>query len=217
MFRFTTTEGSPIMTLVGQVSALDPDKDGSNGDVQYAIESGNVHSHFSIDPDDGRITIADPTDYEEGTSFDVVVSVTDRATPPLSDRCTVTITILDVNDNPPVFNPNAMFSSVSESAPKGTSVTRVSTTDADSDLDNNNRFSYKMDSITPFKVHPTTGIVTVDKPLDRETENMYVILLRFGVCCFIIHFKRFVSNLIRIRRNVRNEQFVFNVYFILWS
>lgn len=174
------------MTFVGQMSAVEPDKEGSNGDVQYAIESGNVHSHFSIDPDDGRITIADPTDYEEGTSFELVVSVTDRATPPLSDRCTVTITILDVNDNPPVFNPNALFSSVSESAPKGTSITRVSATDADSDLDNNNRFSYRMDSITPFKVHPTTGIVTVDRPLDREIENKYVIMLRICVKIFFV-------------------------------
>ena len=158
---------------MGFVSALDPDREGAFRQITYTIESGNIHSHFIIDPDTGRITIAIPTDFEKEMNFELTVSASDHGVPPLSDVCTVTISVNDVNDNPPVFNPSKLTASVSESAPKGMSVIRASATDADSDLNKNNRFSYATPTATPFKVHASTGIVTVDKPLNRETQDRY--------------------------------------------
>lgn len=162
---------------MGFVSALDPDREGDFRQITYTIESGNIHSHFVIDPDTGRITIAIPTDFEKEMNFELTVSASDQGVPPLSDVCTVTISVSDVNDNPPVFNPSKLTASVSEFAPKGMSVIRASATDADSDLNKNNRFSYATPTATPtatpFKVHASTGIVTVDKPLDRETQDRY--------------------------------------------
>ncbi|XP_061195516.1 protocadherin Fat 4-like, partial [Saccostrea echinata] len=172
-YRFTNDERSPKATIVGQVSARDIDKEGKYGQITYAIESGNIHSHFTIDSNDGTISVAEPTDYEETSLIELVVSVTDMGEPPLFDKCTVTITIVDVNDNPPTFQVSSLSIPVSESAAKGTLLTQVSATDSDSPLNNNNRFSFSELSVTPFSVHSSTGIVTVEGPLDRETEDRY--------------------------------------------
>lgn len=150
---------------------MDIDKEGEYGEIRYAIESGNIHSHFAIDPTDGTLTIADPTDHEEISKFELIVSVTDMANPPLSDRCHVAITILDINDSPPIFPAAILSVSVSESTAIGTVITQISATDADSVTNNNNRFSFSTTSVTPFKVHASTGIVTVVETLDRETDN----------------------------------------------
>ncbi|XP_062587666.1 protocadherin Fat 4-like [Saccostrea cucullata] len=172
-YRFTNDEGSPKSTTVGQVSANDIDKEGKYSQIRYAIESGNIHSHFTIDSNDGMISVAEPTDFEETSVIELVVSVTDMGDPPLSDKCTVTVTIVDVNDNPPTFQVSSRSISVSESAAKGTLLTQISATDSDSPLNNNNRFSFSQLSVTPFRVHSSTGIVTVEGALDRETEDRY--------------------------------------------
>ena len=59
------------------------------------------------------------------------VAATDGGTPPLSSSSTVTVTVIDVNDNPPVFSfPNYSFT-VAENGPASTIVGVVQVTDVD--------------------------------------------------------------------------------------
>lgn len=104
----------------------------------------------------------------------------------------VVIIIVDVNDNFLVFNLRVLFLLVIEFVLKGIFVICVFVRDVDLDLDGNNRYLYSMDFIILFKVYFIIGIVIVDKLLDCEIEDRYVILFRINVCYFMIYFKIFV-------------------------
>lgn len=96
---FTVFENSPNGTVVGTAVFADPD----TGDtLTYSIQSGNTDGIFAINPTTGDIVIADNTalDYEVlPNSYDVVIRATDNGTGALFDEQTVTIDILDLNDN----------------------------------------------------------------------------------------------------------------------
>lgn len=87
----------------------------------------------------------------------------------LESLATVYIKVLDTNDLRPLFSPTSYSFVVSESAPLGASIGRVTATDAD--VGSNGEFYYFFKNrIELFTVHPTSGIITLTgRPrLDRQ-------------------------------------------------
>ena len=84
-----------------------------------------------------------------------------QGTPSLTSVATVTISLVDVNDNPPVFERTMYSLSVSEATPVGTSVGRVYATSRDIGI--NADISYSIvDSVTSdFDVNTKTGNRTI--------------------------------------------------------
>ena len=71
--------------------------------------------------------MAKTIDYESGdTQFTVLVTVQDIYPPGASDTATVTVNIINVNDNNPKFNKTVYAASQDENTPAGTSIVRVS-------------------------------------------------------------------------------------------
>lgn len=93
-------------TLTGadvvQVSAADADE-GANGRIRFSILAGDAHSDFRIDSVTGAVSVARRLDREARASYSLVVQAADRGSSPRSDRATVNVALLDVNDCPPVF------------------------------------------------------------------------------------------------------------------
>ena len=78
----------------------------------------------------------------------------------------------DANDNPPMFTKFAYNVSVSESAPIGANVVKVSATDADIGL--NAKLQYQiMGNKTHFYVSPDDGNIYLKTNLDHETERLH--------------------------------------------
>lgn len=96
-YDFTINENESNGSLVGQVSATDPDP----GDtLVYTILLANPSGVFSMDSDDGEIRIADTNqiDFESGTTeYTIFVQASDGG---LLTVVPVTITIDDANDAP---------------------------------------------------------------------------------------------------------------------
>uniref|UniRef100_S4R626 Cadherin domain-containing protein n=1 Tax=Petromyzon marinus TaxID=7757 RepID=S4R626_PETMA len=95
----------------------------------------------------------------------------------VEDPCDLKITIIDQNDNPPVFN-ISFQGAVKEGSPPGTMVMQLIATDRDDPKTANARLFYKILSQTPsgklFAVNEKTGIVTtLSSGLDRETTSSY--------------------------------------------
>lgn len=111
-----------------QVTASDQDGP-ANSLLRYSIVSGDPLQRFSIHPRSGDITVTAALDREEvrvrpaallprpraaaGASsvpplqvphYSLTVQAADGGEPPLSSAILVTITVADVNDNPPVFS-----------------------------------------------------------------------------------------------------------------
>lgn len=161
------------------MTAVDEDTAGSNNLLSYSIVSGNDESFFHINPSTGQIQIDNPPDYEVSTKVVLVVRATDGGVPKLSGVCTTTITIRDVNDNPPSFAPDNIQKWIREDAKPGQTVTRVSASDLDSSLNGNNKMVFSSISNVPFKVDANSGVVTVSEVLDREKIDRYYKIRKF--------------------------------------
>ncbi|KAM3866939.1 protocadherin Fat 2 [Diretmus argenteus] len=101
-----STEVSEALTpgsLVMQITASDEDGP-VNSLLRYSIVSGDSMQQFSIDPRSGEITIRTGLDREEIPHYSLTVQAADEGVPRLSSAVQVTVTVADVNDNPPVFS-----------------------------------------------------------------------------------------------------------------
>ncbi|KAK6488758.1 protocadherin Fat 4-like [Huso huso] len=124
----TVKENAPEGTEIGKVTAIDQDT-GDNAFIVYNITDGS--DVFAIKAD-GTITVKTPTDYETLNKFSITVTATNNKTAPFhQNQTTVIISVLDVNDNPPVFPQSNYTASVNLTSPLGTQVTSVTATDKD--------------------------------------------------------------------------------------
>ena len=93
------TENSPVGTVVGVVSATDPD---AGQQLTYSILDGNNNNAFAIDPVTGQITVSNAAaiNFEAWPEFQLLVQVADNAESPLSDTALITITLQNVVEPP---------------------------------------------------------------------------------------------------------------------
>lgn len=82
----------------------------------------------------------------------------------------VNITILDVNDNPPIFDHSDYNVSLNESVPPGTKVLQVMATDCD--FGDNAKITYYLsDTERKFSVDSETGVISTAEPLECPQES----------------------------------------------
>ena len=155
-----------------------------NSTKTVEIYSGNDENTFSlkiwnrgnVDKTLDLVVIA-ALDYEHKKVYNLVIRATDGGGR-YADM-TVTIHVLDANDNEPIFNQSKYSASVNENITVGTTIVKVEATDRDSD--ENGRITYLIDSKTDpegfFAINPDTGEVTVERPLDFEKNNKFVLTL----------------------------------------
>ncbi|XP_026723062.1 cadherin EGF LAG seven-pass G-type receptor 2-like, partial [Athene cunicularia] len=165
-------------SAVLRVTATDRDK-GSNALVHYSIVSGNTRGHFYIDAQTGALDVVSPLDYEVSKEFTLRIRAQDGGRPPLSNISgLVTVQVLDVNDNAPIFVSTPFQATVLENVPVGYSVIHIQAIDADSG--DNGRLVYTLletGAGFPFAINNSTGWIVVASELDREVVDFY----SFGV------------------------------------
>ena len=87
-------------------------------------------SRVHIFQDDGEITTKISPDRENTPSYTFVVRARDRGTPSRNSAVSVTVTVVDENDNEPKFDKDYSFE-VKEDATKDTKVDEVNASDPD--------------------------------------------------------------------------------------
>ncbi|KAL8624020.1 hypothetical protein ACOMHN_041610 [Nucella lapillus] len=172
-YHTSLLENLPLGSSVLQVWARDAD-DGANGQVNYQLVSGNTNTTFAIHPTTGLITTANPVVDREGIPlYHLVVEARDQGFPRLTSTCTVKVTILDRNDNPPVFS--GLFSvAVPEDLPLHSLILTLTSTDRDTPIHAVATYALITgpDS-SPFAVDPVSGNITNIGKLDAETKERY--------------------------------------------
>uniref|UniRef100_A0A665T275 FAT atypical cadherin 3a n=1 Tax=Echeneis naucrates TaxID=173247 RepID=A0A665T275_ECHNA len=165
----TVPEDVGVGTEVLRVYAASKDI-GTNAEITYSIRSGNEHGKFSIHPLTGEHApiIAQVLDYETCRDYFLTVEACDGGTPPLSAITTVNINLTDVNDNAPMFSCDLYSAVVSEDATIGESV--LVAEDVDTQLNAEVLYSIVSgDRDNQFFIDPLSGVIRVNKQLDRET------------------------------------------------
>uniref|UniRef100_A0A3B5AFA8 FAT atypical cadherin 3 n=1 Tax=Stegastes partitus TaxID=144197 RepID=A0A3B5AFA8_9TELE len=170
----TVPEDVGVGTEVLRVYAASKDI-GTNAEITYSIRSGNEHGKFHIHPLTGAILVALPLDYETCRDYFLTVEARDGGTPPLSAITTVNINLTDVNDNVPMFSRDLYSAVVSEDATIGESVVQLQAEDVDSQQ--NGAILYSIvsgDRHNQFFIDPLSGVIKVNKQLDRETVRTHI-------------------------------------------
>lgn len=116
-------ENAPSNTVVMAIKAVDRDE-GRNGYVEYSLEN-DTNLPFTLGPVDGLLRVSGPLDREQRSNYTLEITAKDRGEPPRSSSTTVTVIVLDENDNSPIFDSREYFATVAENASIGASVLQV--------------------------------------------------------------------------------------------
>uniref|UniRef100_A0AAR2LRM9 Cadherin domain-containing protein n=1 Tax=Pygocentrus nattereri TaxID=42514 RepID=A0AAR2LRM9_PYGNA len=174
-------EMSPLGTTVVQVAATDADDPtyGHSARVVYSIIHGQPY--FSVEPKTGIVRTALPNmDRETRDEYVLVIQAKDMMGQlgGLSGTTSVTVTLTDVNDNPPRFSRKLYQYSVLESVPVASVVARLKA--ADPDIGSNAEMDYRIvDGDGPGLFNITTdeetqeGVIILQRPLDYETKSTF--------------------------------------------
>ncbi|VDK31823.1 unnamed protein product [Taenia asiatica] len=101
-------ENEPDGAVAGYVYANDIDF-GRNAALKYSIKNCEHHIttlSFTIDEHTGKISTLHSLDREKKAVYCVTVTAVDEGNPQLSSSINVNVTVLDVNDSPPIFQGN---------------------------------------------------------------------------------------------------------------
>uniref|UniRef100_A0A8B9PV64 Cadherin-23 n=1 Tax=Apteryx owenii TaxID=8824 RepID=A0A8B9PV64_APTOW len=152
---------------------------GLNAELSYFITGGNQDGKFSVGFRDGVVRTVVSLDRETTASYTLILEAIDNG--PAGNRrtgtATVYITVLDVNDNRPIFLQSSYEVSVPEDIPAASSIVQVKATDADEGI--NGRVWYRIvkgNEHNNFRINPSTGLVMRGlRPLDRERNSSHVL------------------------------------------
>uniref|UniRef100_UPI00109FA076 protocadherin gamma-A6-like n=1 Tax=Podarcis muralis TaxID=64176 RepID=UPI00109FA076 len=183
-------ENNPSGASIFHIKASDPDLD-RNARITYSILLSNIKdlplsSYVSINSETGIIYAQRSFDYEQFREFQIQVKAQDGGSPPLNSSATVTVCVLDRNDNAPqILYPSQstegspFFEMVPRSAESGYLVTKVVAVDSDSG--HNAWLSFHLLQATEpslFSIGSHTGEVqTVRALLERDAVKQRLVIL----------------------------------------
>ncbi|XP_056899776.1 protocadherin gamma-A2-like [Takifugu flavidus] len=127
-----------------------------------------------------EMVLQKPLDREKQEQISLVLTAVDGGEPRMSGTMLIIITVLDANDNAPVFTQSTYKSTVTENAPKGTVVATVTASDADDGAHSKITYSITntLDDVSKlFKVNEENGEVTLIANIDFEKSRKYQINL----------------------------------------
>lgn len=170
-YFFSLYENSPRDFEVGMVRAFDQDSEPFNKFAFYLEPERAAINRFSIDTDSGMVFTRTVLDREQHSVYYLVCVVKDRSSQPKSTSVSVTISVMDINDNSPRLQfPTRTNDTIRISAhiPVSQFVTRVFA--HDSDLGKNAKLTYVFidgNQLNIFNIHALTGVITVVQELHQ--------------------------------------------------
>ncbi|XP_078005007.1 protocadherin gamma-A4-like [Phascolarctos cinereus] len=159
--------------------AFDPDV-GINSLQSYQLSPNH---HFSLHVQRGtdeakypELVLDRGLDREEEPVHHLILTASDGGDPVRSGTVHIRVTVLDANDNAPVFTQSLYTVSVPENVPVGTLLLTVNATDPDEGI--NGKMTYFFRKMTQktsqvFGLNSLTGDITVLENLDYEKSSFY--------------------------------------------
>lgn len=169
------SEDFPMNSTVVQFKATDADS-GFNSMLVYAISSGNEDGCFSIDTFSGDLQLVCPLDRESKEFYILNITVFDLGTLQTSAWKFVAVNVIDVNDNPPVFDQPRYVIRVPENTEVDSIIFTARAVDLDADTSGNVQYSL-LTSTDMFRIDEETGEVMVTGRLDRESSPRHDLLI----------------------------------------
>uniref|UniRef100_A0A669E8E9 Cadherin domain-containing protein n=1 Tax=Oreochromis niloticus TaxID=8128 RepID=A0A669E8E9_ORENI len=174
---FSVPEDLPVGSVIGKIQAEDGDY-GPNGAITYNITPENQFLPLSVGEFSGLITLIRELDFEEQTIYHFQIKAKDEGWFSKTGTLNVTVLVMDVNDNPPVFSSSEYITSVRENSAVGTNVLDVTATDIDSGANAQIFYSLIGGHIDKFAVDSGNGTITTLAMFDYEQEQMFDLTIK---------------------------------------
>ncbi|XP_035858784.1 protocadherin gamma-A10-like [Sander lucioperca] len=177
--HFEISESANTGARFSLTSAEDPDV-GVNGLREYVLtenENFVLKQNSNVDGKKyAEMVLQKPLDRETNPNLSLKLIAIDGGTPQRSGTVNIDITVLDANDNAPVFNQSVYKAAVMENSPRDTYVTTVNASDAD--FGSNSIVTYYFSDLNSvlgnvFMIDKTTGIILIIGSVDYEKDKKY--------------------------------------------
>ncbi|XP_023230562.1 cadherin-related tumor suppressor-like, partial [Centruroides sculpturatus] len=167
-------QNSGIGLSVLKVTAIDNEDTGINAEIEYNITGGNGTNFFNIHKTTGWITVANPLLGQKGQWYNLKINAVDKGVPPKSSKVNVQLVVTGENKHSPVFTALSYQVIIPENEPLHSEIVAVMATDSDSGLNGEVIYSItEGNDNQSFHIDPTSGSVTIIKPLDYEKTKEY--------------------------------------------
>uniref|UniRef100_A0A3B4VQM1 Cadherin domain-containing protein n=1 Tax=Seriola dumerili TaxID=41447 RepID=A0A3B4VQM1_SERDU len=178
-FQSPVNENIELDTVIAVVSVSDKDS-GDNGVVDLHIPDNMPFKLRESSDNYYELVVSELLDREKVPEYDITFTVTDRGSPPLSDNETMTLELLDVNDNVPQFPQSFSTIRVMENNAPGALLSSL--TAFDPDLHENQYLVYfilekeiaNTSMSMLFSINPENGNLYALKTFDYEIEKEFL-------------------------------------------
>ncbi|XP_066512625.1 uncharacterized protein [Hoplias malabaricus] len=170
-----------VGAVVVKMAVTDGDEPQSTAwTAKFRIIRGNQGRVFNVstgpNKQEGIITTVKPLDFETNPKYTLLVAVENNvpfAKPMPTSTATVTVNVLDVNEDP-VFDPEVKEVSVPEDAAVGSQLTVFTATDPDTARAQTVTYRVGADAAGWLSVDGENGVVKVKSPMDRKIFPFFV-------------------------------------------
>ncbi|XP_072259079.1 protocadherin gamma-C5-like [Pyxicephalus adspersus] len=159
---------------------------GVNDVAQYILSTSPYFSLSVKNRKDGtlipQLILEKVLDREEKQEHNLILTAIDGGEPARSGSCHITIKVLDINDNPPVFNQSVYKINLKENPPLNKVILKLVAKDVDEGI--NGDIEYSFDSHTSkyarklFELNEQTGEIYISGVIDYEELNFYELSIR---------------------------------------
>ncbi|XP_060091203.1 protocadherin-20 [Heteronotia binoei] len=172
LIELSIEENNPPNAFLTKLHATDADS-GERGQISYYL-GPEAPSYFSLDKVTGVLTVSTQLDREEREKYRYTVKAVDCGMPPRESIATITISVLDKNDNSPRFINKDFSFFVPENFPGFGEIGVISVTDAD--IGQNGWVALSVVNRSDiFVIDTGKGVLRAKVSLDREQQSSYTL------------------------------------------
>ncbi|KAM4555679.1 protocadherin gamma-A12-like [Odontesthes bonariensis] len=153
---------------------------GQNAVQRYILQKND---NFILAVDNNKVelnkvelVLENKLDREKQKEMDLLLTALDGGSPQRSGTVVIHVTVLDANDNAPVFSQDVYKASLPENSPPDTIVIKVSATDADEGVNGDVTYQFghvSDDDVNNFAIDSKSGDVKVTGVIDYEEINSF--------------------------------------------
>nr|DAA06618.1 TPA_inf: protocadherin gamma b16 isoform [Anolis carolinensis] len=172
-------------TLPGATFLLEQAEDPDIGMNTLQDYNLNTNQYFVLDMTERqsgkkyvKLLLNKQLDHESESNFHLILIALDGGKPPKTGTAKIWITVIDANDNPPVFSRQLYMVNLKENTPHGSLVVEVKATDKDAG--SYSQISYNFRNIPErarqkFILGSHDGKIKIKEPLDFEESDKYLL------------------------------------------
>ncbi|XP_068182537.1 protocadherin beta-15-like [Antennarius striatus] len=148
---------------------------GQNAVQRYNLQK-NDNFILSVDNNKVELVLENKLDREKEQELNLLLTALDGGSPQRSGTVVIHVTVLDANDNAPVFSQDVYKASLPENSPVDTVVVHVRATDADEGVNGHVTYHFghaSDENVNIFSIDRKTGVIRVSGEIDFEDSKSF--------------------------------------------